>query len=203
MCIAYPAIEVAFVIKERGARAGSLFRLWNLPFRHWYSSNWDMPCNYFAHLELRIVQAESKMDSCSRHNGANWNSSRFVISLCGSARICYFSSQICSDLLFLGPLCPTVLFQPTWVKWWNTEVVVIQIQMWWQKKYRGGGNTNTNVVAVQIHGWWQNKYKCGGSTNTEVVAIQIQMWRQYKYRGGRDTNTRWWRYIYRGGGSTD
>ena len=132
MCSAYPAIEVAFVIKikSRTCCAGSLFRLWNLPFCHWYSSNWDVSCKYFAHLELRIVQAESKMDSCSRHNGANWNSSRFVISLCGSARICYFSSQICSDLLFLAPLCPTVLFQPTWVKWWNTEVVVIQKQMW-------------------------------------------------------------------------
>ena len=114
------------------------------------------------------------MDSCSRHNGANWNSSRFVISLCGSARICYFSSQICSDLLFLAPLCPTVLFQPTWVKWWNTEVVVIQIQMWWQYKYMGVDKINSNVLAVQIQRWWRYKYKCGGSTNTKVVAIQIR-----------------------------
>ena len=132
------------------------------------------------------------MDSCSRHNGANWNSSRFVISLCGSARICYFSSQICSDLLFLAPLCPTVLFQPTWVKYKcggrrNTEEVAIQIQRWWQYKYMGG----------------DKKYKCGGSTNTEVVAIQIQMWWKYKYKHGGDTNTRWWRYKYRSGGSTD
>ena len=58
---------------------------------------------------------------------------------------------------------------------------MIQIQMWWQKKYMGGDKTNTNVVVVQIQRWWQYKYKCGGNTNTKVVAIQI--------RGGGDTNT--------------
>ena len=157
MCIAYPAIEVAFVIKikSRTCCAGSLFRLWNLPFCHWYSSNWDVSCKYFAHFELRIVQAESKMDSCSK---AQWRKLEFE-------QICYFSLWFCSDLLFLlsnlfrsvipgSPVSNSaVLFQPTWVKWWNTEVVVIQIQMWWQKKYMGGDKTNTNVVVVQIQRW--------------------------------------------------